>query len=143
MKETEESRREILKQLIWLLYRKIFYKNSIIKKIDDINDFLYIILEGYLIKIDLVMYTEVLSLEEYLLYLIKMEIMNEKEIINRCKILNKSFININTNSIKEFCDNSNNIYDYYAIKEQAIKELKDCGIIFQKKSNIIYIFLIN
>ena len=25
MKETEESRREILKQLIWLLYRKIFY----------------------------------------------------------------------------------------------------------------------
>ena len=134
MKETEESRREILKQLIWLLYRKIFYKNSIIKKIDDINDFLYIILEGYLIKIDLVMYREVLSLEEYLLYLIKMEIMNEKEIINRCKILNKSFININTNSIKEFCDNSNNIYDYYAIKEQAIKELKDCGIIFQKKS---------
>ena len=134
MKETEESRREILKQLIWLLYRKIFYKNSIIKKIDDINDFLYIILEGYLIKIDLVMYTEVLSLEEYLLYLIKMEIMNEKEIINRCKILNKSFININTNSIKEFCDNSNNIYDYYAIKEQALKELKDCGIIFQKKS---------
>ena len=134
MKETEESRREILKQLIWLLYRKIFYKNSIIKKIDDINDFLYIILEGYLIKIDLVMYREVLSLEEYLLYLIKMEIMNEKEIINRCKILNKSFININTNSIKEFCDNSNNIYDYYAIKEQALKELKDCGIIFQKKS---------
>ena len=134
MKETEESRREILKQLIWLLYRKIFYKNSIIKKIDDINDFLYIILEGYLIKIDLVMYREVLSLEEYLLYLIKMEIMNEKEIINRCKILNKSFININTNSIKEFCDSSNNIYDYYAIKEQAIKELKDCGIIFQKKS---------
>ena len=134
MKETEESRREILKQLIWLLYRKIFYKNSIIKKIDDINDFLYIILEGYLIKIDLVMYREVLSLEEYLLYLIKMEIMNEKEIINRCKILNKSFININTNSIKEFCDNSNNIYDYYAIKEQAIKELKDCGIMFQKKS---------
>ena len=63
MKETEESRREILKQLIWLLYRKIFYKNSIIKKIDDINDFLYIILEGYLIKIDLVMYREVLSLE--------------------------------------------------------------------------------
>ena len=134
MKETEESRREILKQLIWLLYRKIFYKNSIIKKIDDINDFLYIILEGYLIKIDLVMYREVLSLEEYLLYLIKMEIMNEKEIINRCKILNKSFININTNSIKEFCDNSNNIYDYYSIKEQALKELKDCGIIFQKKS---------
>jgi hypothetical protein len=133
MKETEESKKEILKQLIWLLYRKIFYRNSIIKKIDDINNFLYIVLEGYLIKIDLVLYRESLSLEEYLLYLIKMEIMNEKEIINKCKILNKSFVDINTNSIKEFCDKSGDLYNYFSLKDQAMKELIECGIIFEKK----------
>ena len=134
MKETEESKKEILKQLIWLLYRKIFYRNSIIKKIDDINNFLYIVLEGYLIKIDLVLYRESLSLEEYLQYLIKMEIMNENEIINKCKILNKSFADINTNTIKEFCDKSGDLYDYYSLKEKAMKELIECGVIFPKKS---------
>ena len=30
IKETEESKKEILRQFIWLLYRKIFNKNSII-----------------------------------------------------------------------------------------------------------------
>ena len=133
IKETEESKKEILRQFIWLLYRKIFNKNSIITKIDNINNFSCIILEGYLIKIDLVIYREVLSLEEYLLYLIKMEIMNEKEIINKCKILNKSFVDINTNSIKEFCDKSGDLYNYFSLKDQAMKELIECGIIFEKK----------
>ena len=32
-----------------------------------------------------------------------MEILNEKEIIDKCKLLNKSFIDIDTNSIEEFC----------------------------------------
>ena len=134
LKETEESKKEILRQIIWILYRKIIYENSIIQKIDNINNFSYLILEGYLIKIDLVIYREVLSLEEYLLYLIKMEIMNENEIINRCKILNKSFVDINANSIKEFCDKNGDLYDYYSLKEQAMKELNECGIIFQKKT---------
>ena len=134
LKETEESKKEILRQIIWILYRKIIYENSIIPKIDNINNFSYLILEGYLIKIDLVIYREVLSLEEYLLYLIKMEIMNENEIINRCKILNKSFVDINANSIKEFCDKNGDLYDYYSLKEQAMKELNECGIIFQKKT---------
>ena len=133
IKETEESKKEILRQFIWLLYRKIFNKNSIITKIDNINNFSCIILEGYLIKIDLVIYREVLSLEEYLIYLIKMEIMNEKEIINKCKILNKSFVDINTNSIKEFCDKSGDLYNYFSLKDQAMKELIECGIIFEKK----------
>ena len=132
MEETEESKRELLKQLIWLLYRKIFYKNTIIKKIDDINKNLYIILEGNLIKLDLVIYREVLSLEEYLIYLIKMELLNEKEIIYKCKKLNKLFIDINTESIKEFCDMHNTVYDYSLLKEQALRELIEFDIIFPK-----------
>ena len=135
MEETEESKKELLKQLIWLLYRKIFHKNTIIKKIDNINKNLYIILEGNLIKLDLVIYRGVLSLEEYLIYLIKMELLNEKEIIYKCKKINKSFIVINTESIKEFCDIYNNVYDYSLLKEQALKELIQFGIIFPKIKN--------
>ena len=59
--------------------------------------------------------------------------MNEKEIINKCKILNKSFVDINTNSIKEFCDKSGDLYNYFSLKDQAMKELIECGIIFEKK----------
>ena len=132
MEETEESKKELLKQLIWLLYRKIFFKNTIIKRIDEINKYIYIILEGHLIKLELVIYREVLSLEEYLKYLIKMELLNEKEIIYKCKILNKSFIDINTESIKEFCDMHNDIYDYLSLKAQALKELIQFGMCFPK-----------
>ena len=137
MKETEETKKEILKRIIWVLYRKIFYKNTIIKKIDDNNRLICVILEGFLIKLDLIFYREVLSLEEYLIYLIKMEILEEKEIINKCKFLNKSFVDIDTDSIKDFCCKNNNIYDYETMKAKALKELIQYDIIFpiKKKFN--------
>ena len=133
MKETEQSKKELLKNLIFILSRKIFYKNTITKKIDNNNRILCIILEGVLIKLDLVFYREVLSLEDYLQYLIKMEIMDEKEIINKCLTLNKSSIDIGTNSIKEFCLSHDDIYNYHSMKEQALKELIQYGITFPKK----------
>ena len=108
IKETEESRKQILRKFIWLLHRKIFHKNAIIKKNDEMNKFVYIILEGFLMKLNLVFYQQTLPIEDYLLYLIKMEILNEKEIIDKCKLLNKSFIDIDTNSIEEFCIKNDN-----------------------------------
>ena len=134
LKETEESKKEILRNIIWVLYRKIFYKNTITKKINDNNNLLCIVLEGYLLKLDLVFYRQVLSLEEYLIYLIKMEILDEKDIIHKCKLLNKYLFDINTNSISEFCEKYNNIYEYSSMKEQALKEIKEYGIIFPKKT---------
>ena len=133
MKETEQSKKEILRQFIFVLYRKIIYKNTIIKKIDNNNRMLYIVLEGILIKLDLVFYRELISLEDYLFYLIKMEIMDEKEIIDKCMILNKTVIDINANSVQEFCLKHNDIYNYECMKEKALKELIDFGIIFPKK----------
>ena len=133
MKETEQSKKEILRQLIFVLYRKIIYKNTIIKKIDNNNRMLYIVLEGILIKLDLVFYRELISLEDYLFYLIKMELMDEKEIIDKCMILNKTVIDINANSVQEFCLKHNDIYNYECMKEKALKELIESGIIFPKK----------
>ena len=134
IKETEESRNQILRQLILLLYRKIFYKNTIIKKNNKMNKYVFIILEGFLIKLNLVFYRQVLSVEDYLLYLIKMEILNEKEIIDKCKLLNKPFINIDTNTIEEFFKKNNNPYNYLEMKEKALEELIQQGIIFLKEN---------
>jgi len=134
VKETEESKKEILRNIIWILSRKIYYKNTITKKINDNNRLLCIVLEGYLLKLDLVFYKEVLSLEEYLIYLIKMEILEEKDIIHKCKLLNKYIFDVNTDSVYEFCEKYNNIYDYSSMKEIALKELKEYGMIFPKKS---------
>ena len=132
MKETETKKNEILRQIIWLLYRKIFYQNTIIKKNSDNNKFLYILLEGNFLKYDLVIYRKVLSLEEYLIYLIKMEILKENEIINRCKFFNKSFVDINADTIQEFIENNNCVYNYENMKNQALKEIIYCGAIFPK-----------
>ena len=130
--ETEIKKNEILRQIIWLLYRKIFYQNTIIKKNNDNNKLLYILLEGNLLKYDLVIYRKVLSLEEYLIYLIKMEILKENKIVNQCKNFNKSFVDINTNTVKEFIENNNCVYNYEALKNQALKELIQYGVIFPK-----------
>ena len=128
IKETEESRKQILRKFIWLLHRKIFHKNAIIKKNDEMNKFVYIILEGFLMKLNLVFYQQRLPIEDYLLYLIKMEILNEKEIIDKCKLLNKSFIDIDTNSIEEFCIKNDN--NYSEMKKKALEDLIQHGIIF-------------
>ena len=130
--ETEIKKNEILRQIIWLLYRKIFYQNTIIKKNNDNNKLLYILLEGNLLKYDLVIYRKVLSFEEYLIYLIKMEILKENKIVNQCKNFNKSFVDINTNTVKEFIENNNCVYNYEALKNQALKELIQYGVIFPK-----------
>jgi hypothetical protein len=137
MKETEQSKKEILRQFIFVLYRKIIYKNTIIKKIDNNNRMLYIVLEGILIKLDLVFYRELISLEDYLFYLIKMEIMDEKEIIDKCMILNKTVIDINANSVQEFCLKHNDIYNYECMKEKALKELLNLALYFQKRKKEI------
>ena len=111
LKETEEYANALITKLTWVLFRKSYHKNTIVKRAGEQNNTFFLNLEGNLLKLDLVIYREILSIEEYLIYLIKMKLMNENEIINKCLILNKSFIDINENSIKNYCiKNCNNNY---------------------------------
>ena len=127
LKETEEYSNLLINKLVWVLFRKTFYKTTVIKRAGEKNNIFFLILEGNVIKLDLVVYREILSVEEYLIYLIKMKLMNENEIINKCLILNKSFVDINEKSIKKFC--IKNCGDNYEImKKKAIKELNDLGL---------------
>ena len=61
-----------------------------------------------------------------------MEILKENKIVNQCKNFNKSFVDINTNTVKEFIENNNCVYNYEALKNQALKELIQYGVIFPK-----------
>ena len=126
LKETELTSNILLARLAWVLFRKGLSKNKIIKRNGENNQKFYLVLEGSALKLDLIISREILSLEEYLIYLIKMKILKEKEILNKCKILNKSFVELNEDSIKFFCE-KNNIGQYDFMRKKAIKDLNELG----------------
>ena len=128
LKETEDNTQSLIKKLTWVINRKVFQKNIIIKRAGERDKYFYIILEGNIIKLDLIKYRQVLSIEEYLLYLIKMKLIDEKEILKKCRIFNKSIVELKDNNIKSFCI-ENNIYNYEMLKKKAIKELNEVGLI--------------
>ena len=102
-------------------------KNSIIKRPGDYNDTFFILLSGDIYKYNLIFEYENLSLEQYILYLIKLEIINENEIINKCYALNKDIIDINIEygesfSVEKLVKKSNK-YNYKEMISKAEKEL--------------------
>ena len=127
LKETKQTTDLLINKLAWVLNRKKYQPNAIIKRAGERKNFFYLVLDGNILKLDIVIYRENLSLEEYLIYLIKMELINETEIINKCRILNKKFVEIKENSIKNFCK-KNNINNYENLKKKAINELNNLGL---------------
>lgn len=127
LKETEENTQSLLNKLTWVLYRKVFKENYILKRAGEKIKVFNLILQGNILKLDIVIYRQILSLEEYLIYLIKMKLLKEKEILNKCKLLNKSFIDISEKSIKSFCIKYK-INNYKSMKLEAIKDLNKLGM---------------
>ena len=126
LEETEETSNILLTKLTWILFRKSFHKNKIVKRFGEKNNFFCIILEGNLIKLDLIISREILSLEEYLIYLIKLKLMKEHEMFNKARIMNKSYVKLDENNIKSFC-NKNHIKNYEQLRKKAISELNELG----------------
>ena len=126
LEETKETSNTLLMKLTWVLFRKSFPKNRIVKRFGEKNTLFSIILEGNLIKLDLIISREILSLEEYLIYLIKLKFMKEQEMFNKARILNKSYVKLDDNNIKSFCD-KNHIKTYELLKKKAILELNELG----------------
>ena len=124
LKETENNAQSLLKKLTWVINRKVFKKNTIIKRAGEKEKFINIILEGNIIKLDLIKYRLILSVEEYLIYLIKMKLIKEHEIVKKCRIFNKSLIELKDNNIKSFCI-QNNINNYERLKKKAIEEINE------------------
>lgn len=126
LEETDESSSTLLMKLTWVLFRKSFPKNKIVKRFGEKNNLFNIILEGDLIKLDLIISREILSLEEYLIYLIKLKLMKEHQMFNKARILNRSFVKLDDNNVKSFC-NKNHIINYEQLRKKAISQLNELG----------------
>ena len=126
LKETPESSRKLLIELTWVLFYNYYKKNSILKKAGEKEEFFYILLSGEIVKLNIVYEKESLTIEDYLIYLMKMKIINEKEIINKCRILNNYYADINGNNLYSFCK-ENPQFNYEKLKEMAKKEIIDLG----------------
>ena len=125
----------MMKELTKISFHQKKEKFSIIKKAnEDCNKFFFI-LKGSLYKFNLVFKKEKISIEEYLIYIFKMKLLQEKQILNKCNILNKAYINIDIDNIKLFFE-QNKEYNYKQLQLRAKKELISEGILFNKNNKI-------
>ena len=90
----EKNSSKIILNLAWLSFYKYKKQFSIIKRPNEDNNFFYLILNGSVAKLNLIFKKVKMSIEEYLLYLIKMKLLKENHIINKCNKLNSEIINI-------------------------------------------------
>ena len=132
----EKNSSKILINLAWLSFYSYKKKHSIIKRPNEDNNIFYLILNGNIAKLNLIFKKEKISMEEYLLYLLKMKLLQENHIINKCNKLNSEIIKIDINNFKNYTDN-NIIYNYRELKNRAKQELKEEGFIFTGDNNFI------
>ena len=135
-REKEKSSFDLMVKFAKITYYKYYRKNTILKRAGTTNDKFFILLNGTINKFSLVFEKTNLTLEQYLIYLVKLDIICENEIIKKCHILNKSTMNIKGD---ESISNYFNIFKkikYNDILSKAEKELIDKGFnndLFQGK----------
>jgi len=142
LKETAESSHKLLIELTWLLFYRYYKKNIIFKKAAENGEYIFILLKGKMLKLDMVFKREYLTVEEYLIYLFKMKLTKEKEILKRCRRLNRFYADIDGENLDNFCKN-NPQFNYDKLKEKAKKEINELGFKLEdfqegKKDKLIY-----
>ena len=129
--ETEQTLQKFLIEFCWLLTYENIEKNKIIQKLRQPSDNFYLILSGKIAVLDLVITNECLTEEEYIIFLIKMYLLNETEIIKICLKYNKITLNVNNENIPNFCQ-SGYKFKYEELKIQAINELSKYNFNIEK-----------
>ena len=129
--ETEESLQKLLIEFCWLLTYENYDKNKIIQKLRQPSDNFYLIISGKIAVLDLIFTNECLTDEEYIIYLIKMYLLNETEIIKICLKYNKKTLNVNNENIKNFCQ-SGYKFKYNELKKKALNELSKYNFNIEK-----------
>ena len=129
--ETEESLQKLLIEFCWLLTYENYDKNKIIQKLRQPSDNFYLIISGKIAVLDLIFTNECLTDEEYIIYLIKMYLLNETEIIKICLKYNKKTLNVNNENIQNFCQNGYK-FKYNELKKKALNELSKYNFNIEK-----------
>ena len=125
-KETENGQNIILLEFAWIFQNNIYDKNIIIKKSGEENIKFNLILNGTVVILDLIIEKQCLKIEDYLIYIIKLQLIKENNILNILYEYNKDIINIIDNNIENFCK-LNYSFDFNKLLKKAIEELKKLG----------------
>ena len=122
--EKEKSSFDLMAKFAKITFYQYNRENTILKRTGSLNDIFYILLNGTIDKYTLVFQKVSVTLEQYLYYLVKIELINEYEIIKNCHKLNKSIVNIGGNvlSISTFFQR-NKKFNYYEMQKKAEMEL--------------------
>ena len=129
--ETEQTLQKFLIEFCWLLTYENYEKNKIIQKIRHPSDNFYLIISGNIAVLDLILTNECLTEEEYIIFLIKMYLLKETEIIKICLKYNKKILNVNNENIQNFCE-SGYKFKYKELKIKAISELSKYNFNIEK-----------
>ena len=129
---------KIVLDLAWNSFYKYKKKMSIIKRANEERNNFYLILNGNIAKLNLIFKKEKITIEEYLLYMLKMKLLQENQILYKCSKLNREIINLDINNWEYYFDN-NIVYNYKELKNRAKKELKNEGFIFTIDDDIAHI----
>jgi len=142
-KENKVNIPGILNEITWLLFYKYYKKLSILKRPNEFNQNFYIIMSGKVDKLSLVYKKICLTFEEYLIFLLKMRIINEKGIINKCALLNRNLLDktiiLYNDNLKHFFELNKNKYNYDKLHKIAAKELRSEGFHADHDRNIVNI----
>ena len=127
-------------QIIYDLASQSFYKYkkkfSIIKKANENGIYFYLIINGNIERLNLIFIKKKISVENYLNYIIKMKLLKENQIIEKCYKLNKDVINIEFNDTLETFSKNGIVYDLKEIKNNIKNELIKEGFDFNDKRKI-------
>ena len=134
---SQNNSSKIVLDLAWNSFYKNKKKKSIIKKANEEKNYFYLVLNGSVSKLNLIFKKEKVTMEEYILYMIKMNFLKENQILYKCNKLNSDIIHLDINNNSYICDNSNIVYNFKELKYRAKKELKNEGFIFTLDDNII------
>ena len=122
LREQRETFIKLINEFVWVLCYEKYEKNTIIKRPKEFPEKFFLILYGSVAVLDLVVTKECLTEEQYMIYLIKMRILNEEEIIRKCNKYNKDILNIDTTDIEQYC-NSGFKFKYNTLKVNALRDL--------------------
>ena len=132
--KNENNSSQILLDIAWNSFYQYKKKMSIIKKANEDKNNFYLVLKGNLTKLTLIFKKEKISIEEYLIYMIKMRILKEKQILKKSNMLNSSLVNLDLNNFKEYFNNMS--FNYRELKNKAKKELFKAGFILNSNNQI-------
>jgi CRP-like cAMP-binding protein len=126
LKETDESSYKLLIELTWVLFYKYLKKNIILKRASENEEFFYVLLGGKILRLNIIYEKESVTIEEYLIYLFKLKIIHEKEILHKCRLLNNFYADIDGENLQSFCK-ENPQFNYEKLREMAKSEIINLG----------------